>query len=243
MGLDKKGRANLSESPIVRKKLSEQVFERLRNLIVTGELSPGDYVPSERVLMERFGVGRPAIREALQSMQSKGLITISHGERSRVNELNASIAFQQVDDIAKLLLSSEPSNLENLKQLRHIFEVGLIKIAAANSQPEDIEELRDLIEQQRNNLGDADAFIQVDILFHNKIAALTKNPLIVTVSEAMLKWLFEYHTVLLLWSGREDVTLLEHQKIVDCIEAHDSEKAAIEMDKHLSRSGSFYSHK
>ena len=65
--------------------------------------------------MERFNVGHPAVREALQAMANKGLITIAPGERSRVNKLTPGIASNQVDDIAKLLLSTKPSNLESLK--------------------------------------------------------------------------------------------------------------------------------
>ena len=49
---------------IVRRKLSDEVFDRLKAMITGGELTPGDAMPSERDLMERFGVGRPAIREA-----------------------------------------------------------------------------------------------------------------------------------------------------------------------------------
>jgi len=118
------------QDPVVRQKLSDQVFDRLRNMVMSGELVPGDSMPSERELMGRFGVGRPVVREALQSMATKGLITISHGERSRVNKLDADIALRQLDDIAKLLLNTEPSNLEHLKQVRRILEAGTIKIAA-----------------------------------------------------------------------------------------------------------------
>ena len=117
------------DAPIIRQKLSDQVFDRLWAMVQSGELSPGDAMPSERALMERFNVGRPAVREALQTMANKGLITIAHGERSRVNKLTPGIAFDQVDDIAKLLLSTEPSNLENLKQIRKILEAGSIEIA------------------------------------------------------------------------------------------------------------------
>src|SRR5687767_14417961 len=59
---------------IVRRKLSDEVFDRLERMITSGELQPGDEMPSERVLMERFGVGRPAIREAMQSLANKGLV-------------------------------------------------------------------------------------------------------------------------------------------------------------------------
>ena len=74
---------------IVRRKLSDLVLERMQALILGGEIGPGEALPSEHALMQRFGVGRPAVREALQTLQTMGLITISHGERSRVNALTA----------------------------------------------------------------------------------------------------------------------------------------------------------
>lgn len=89
-----------TQDKIVRLKLSEQVLERLRDMIRSGALRPGDSVPSERELMERFGVGRPAVREALQALHTQGLITISHGERSRVNELSANMVLEQSDKVA-----------------------------------------------------------------------------------------------------------------------------------------------
>lgn len=228
------------DAPIVRQKLSDQVFDRLWAMLQTGELSPGDVMPSERALMERFNVGRPAVREALQSMANKGLISISHGERSRVNKLTAGIAFDQVDNIARLLLSTEPSNLENLKQFRKILEVGSIQIAAQNCSANDITELRGLVETQRNKLGQDKAFIEADIAFHVAIARLTGNPLIQSVTQAMLSWLSAYYKPVLHWSGRENTTLLEHARIVDFLEANDVPGAVKLIEDHLSRSDPLY---
>lgn len=228
------------DAPIVRQKLSDQVFDRLWDMVQSGELSPGDTMPSERALMERFNVGRPAVREALQLMANKGLISISHGERSRVNKLTPGIAFDQVDDIAKLLLSTEPSNLGNLKQLRKILEAGSIQIAAKNCTSDNIAVLRTLVEAQRSKLGQEKAFIEADIAFHVAIAKLTDNPLIQAVTQAMLSWLSAYYKPVLHWSGREDTTLLEHARIVDLLEAKDVSGAAKMMEDHLSRSGPLY---
>lgn len=227
-----------SDGKIVRMKLSDQVFERLRELVASGELSAGDVVPSERVLMERFGVGRPAVREALQAMQNKGLITITHGGRSRVNALTAGIAFNQVDDIAKLLLSSEPSNVDHLKQVRTLLELGTVRIAAQKCRATDADELVALIEKQRANLGNAEAFMKSDIAFHTRLALITANPLIHSITEMMLTWLFEYHSSLLLWSGQEQKTLEEHVAIVDFLRANDVEGAAGAMQDHLNRANS-----
>lgn len=230
-------------APITRKKLSDQVYDQLWNMIVSGELAAGDTIPSERILMEKFGVGRPAVREALQALANKGVITISHGERSRVNELNATIALDQVDEIAKLLLSAEPSNLEHLKEIRKILEAGTVRIAAKNATKEDIATLRALIESQRSQLDNSSGFIQTDIEFHSAIANATRNPLLQTVTRAMLTWLFEYYQPLLYWSGRESTTLSEHEKIVDFIEAKDADSAARLMREHLDRSDPLYASK
>ncbi|SIT90689.1 transcriptional regulator, GntR family [Yoonia rosea] len=227
-----------SDGKIVRMKLSDQVFERLRELVASGELAAGDVVPSERVLMERFGVGRPAVREALQAMQSKGLITITHGGRSRVNALTAGIAFSQVDDIAKLLLSSEPSNVDHLKQVRHLLELGTVRIAAQKCRAADADDLVALIDKQRANLGSAEAFMKSDIAFHTRLALITGNPLIHSITEMMLTWLFEYHSSLLLWSGQEQKTLDEHVAIVNFLRANDDEGAVRAMDDHLNRANS-----
>ena len=227
-------------SPITRQKLSDQVFDRLWQMIVSGELAPGDTMPSERVLMEKFGVGRPAVREALQTLANKGVITISHGERSRVNELSANIALDQVNDVARLLLSAEPSNLEHLKQVRKILEAGTVRTAAPLCSKKDAAELRGLVETQRSCIGNAKGFIKADIEFHTAIAEITENPLLKAVTHAMLSWLFEYYQPLLHWSGREETTLVEHAKLVDLLEAHDADSAADLMRKHLDRADPLY---
>ncbi len=228
--------SSLKAAPIVRKKLGDQVFEQILHQIETGDLVAGDFLPPERELMKQFNVGRPAIREALQLLHTKGLIVISHGERSRVSKLNASIAFQQIDDVAKLLLSQEPSNLDNLKQLRRIFETGVIEFAALNCKSNDVNALQSIVALQRQQLGNAEAFVQCDIDFHARIAEISGNPLLKVVSEAVLSWIFEHHSSLLHWSGKEETTLLEHEKIIDYLAANDAKGAVKVLTAHLDRS-------
>lgn len=228
---------------IVRRKLSDQVLERLREMILRGEVGPGDPMPSERDLMKRFGVGRPAVREALQTLDTMGLITISHGERARVSALSADIILRQIDTVARMLLSTSPDNLEHLKEARRFFELGVVRQAAEAASEADVAELRQLVEAQRAQLGDARAFVQADIAFHVKIASISRNPIFLAVSQAMLNWLFHYHTDLLHWSGKEPVTLEEHGHIVDFIDRRDAPGAEAAMRTHLDRSRDLYRHR
>ena len=229
-----------SDDVIVRHKLSDQVLEKLWHMIETGELAPGDTLPSERALMDRFKVGRPAVREALQSMANKGLISINHGERSRVNQVTAGMAMHQIDDIAKLLLLRDPSALEHLKQLRKILELGTVRLASERCTAQDAADLRSIVADQRGKLAQDAAFIKADIAFHVRIAAISGNPLIQTVTQAMLVWLFDHYKPMLHWSGREQTTMREHDHLVDLLEAHDADGAEAMMLAHLNRSDPLY---
>jgi DNA-binding FadR family transcriptional regulator len=225
---------------IIRRKLSDEVLERLLRLISEGNLKPGDAMPSERELMERFGVGRPAIREAMQSLANMGLVSISHGERARVQELTAQSIIRQVDQSAHIMLQRSSGSLDHLKQARLFFERGMVREATMNARPDDVDELKAIVAEQRTLLGKAEEFMAADMRFHTKIAGLSGNPIFVSVSEAMLGWLKAYHTELLLWSGKENFTLAEHTEIVDAIARADADAAEAAMVKHLERSSGLY---
>lgn len=230
---------NRSE-PIVRRKLSDEVFLRLKQLIVSGELQPGDEMPSERELMERFEVGRPAIREAMQALSNIGLVAISHGERAKVLELTARSVIRQVDMAAKIMIASSRDSLEHLKNARILFERGVVREAAAKAGSEEVAQLRATLAQQVEYRDDAERFIATDMKLHTQIAAISGNPIYVAVSEAMLGWLREYHTEMLIWTGKEKYTLAEHREIIDRIEARDADGAEAAMVKHLERSRALY---
>ncbi len=226
--------------PIVRRKLSDEVFDRLENMITSGELKPGDEMPSERVLMERFGVGRPAIREAMQSLAKMGLVSISHGERAKVLKLTARSIFQQVDSTAKIMLAQSIDTLEHLKSARIFFERGIAREAAQKATAQDIEELKAIIARQRQALGNADVFISADMEFHIRIAKISGNPIFIAVSEAMLAWLREYHIHMLIWTGKEKHTLSEHEEIVEHLANQNADEAEAAMLRHLERSRALY---
>ncbi|KMK68266.1 transcriptional regulator NanR [Puniceibacterium sp. IMCC21224] len=225
-----------SPDPIPRRKLSDAVFDRLHAMIRSGELLPEDPLPSERALMDRYGVGRPAVREALQALHTMGLITVSHGERSRVKRLTPQSAVHQLDGIAQTLLSVAPENLDHLKDARKMFETGLVRVATARCTAADIDALRQMITDQSAARDNPTAFIAADIAFHARIIAIAGNPVVSAVADAMLKWIFQHHSALLRWSGHEDVTLTEHGQIVDAMAAGNGGDAARLMGVHLDRS-------
>ncbi|MDR3494008.1 MAG: transcriptional regulator NanR [Ancalomicrobiaceae bacterium] len=227
-------------SPIVRRKLSDEVTDRLKVLITSGQLQPGETLPSERELMQRYHVGRPAVREALQTLNSLGLIVTMRGERSRVCQVTAKTIFQQMDNAVHLMFATSPASLDHLKEARLFFERGMVRAAAETATEDHLAKLRAIVGSQRANLGNMDVFIAADTQFHAQIAAISGNPIYESVSGAMLTWLKAYHTDLLVWASRETRTLDEHEAILRQIERRDPDAAEREMVQHLTRTAAIY---
>lgn len=224
--------------PIQRRKLSHEVLDRLLARIRGGEWPEGGRLPSERMLMETFAVGRPVVREALQALERMKLISITHGERARVLPLSAQTVTAQIADIAHHLLATSPQTLEHLKEARLFFEAGMVRIAAERATSKDVENLRAAVEAQRN--ADEPAFLKRDMEFHRTIAAISGNPIYVALSQAIFDWLGQFHVSLVRVHGAENVTLAEHLKICECIAAHDVDGAVAAMTAHLMRANKLY---
>jgi GntR family transcriptional regulator, sialic acid-inducible nan operon repressor len=136
--------------PVQRRKLSQEVLDRLIEAISTAEFPPGSQLPSERELMAMIGVGRPSIREAMQSLQQMGLIKISHGERARVVNPTPDVIVDQISNAMIMLLATSPRGLDELKEARLWIEAALVRMATRNASARDLEaleaSLRDLKE-------------------------------------------------------------------------------------------------
>jgi DNA-binding FadR family transcriptional regulator len=231
------GREVIPMRKIVRRKLSDEVFDRLLKGIETGDYAPNAHMPSERELMAAYGVGRPAIREAMQRLEKLGLIIIAHGERARVSQPTVADVIGQIEHAARHILATQPQSMAQLQEARIFFEIGMVREAARVAQPADIQRLQSALDRQSFHLGkDSSRFVAADMEFHTTIASITRNAVLEAVSRAMLHWLSMFHASLLLWKGHETVTLDEHRLILAAIGAHDEDRAAETMRMHLQRS-------
>lgn len=190
--------------------------------------------------MERFGVGRPAIREAMQALASAGVIEIRHGERSRVSLPDTRSAVDRIGETVLHLLQTSPGTLAHLRDARIMFECGMVKIAAERATDADVARLREALDHHRACRGRTTEFIRADMAFHTAIASVSGNSVFEIVSAAMLDWLLHFRSDLLRAPNTEELTLEEHQKLLDAIAVHDPARAERAMMDHLMRADERY---
>jgi DNA-binding FadR family transcriptional regulator len=230
----------MSTEPIQRRKLYQEIVDRLMQRIESGEIAAGEQLPSERELMEVYGVGRVAVREALQELARSGIVEISHGERARVVVPTAHLLIEQIAGGARHMLRMQPEMLTHLKEARLFLETGMVRFAAERATPEDVLRLQQRIEEHRASMVNLDQFMKLDMLFHREIARISGNPIFPAIVEALFGWASAYYQSIVRAPGAEALTLAEHQRIVDAIAANDPQRAVQAMEEHLTRANALY---
>jgi DNA-binding FadR family transcriptional regulator len=225
--------------PVPRRRLYQEVADRIERMIKNGELPEGEALPSERELMERFSVGRPAIREALLSLSQKGLVLLSSGERARVSRPEAKRLMEALSGAVQVYLS-KPEGVRHLQAARRLFEAAIAREAARIATRADVKRIQDALEANRAARGDLRAFEETDVAFHLQIVRTAGNPLLIGVHEALTGWLTEQRSVSLTARGAEASAFEYHQRISAAIAAHDPDTAEAEMGAHLDAVAAFY---
>lgn len=226
--------------PVHKKKLYQEVLDRLITAISTSEFPPGSQLPSERELMSMIGVGRPSIREAMLTLQQMGLIKINHGERARVINPTAEVLLDQISAAMIMLLATSPRGLDELKEARLWLESALARMATRNATARDLERLAALIRDLKEARGDQSRFIAVDMEFHGYIAEMSGNSMVAAVTKGVLDWLSRFKRDLVSVRGAERLTIEEHEKIFKAIAAGDAQAASSIMADHITRANELY---
>ena len=229
-----------TEERIKPRKLYQEVLDRLTSSMAT-EFPPGSLLPSERDLMQRYGVGRPAIREAMHTLQQMGLLRISHGERARVVTPTTDAIMEQMTNGFVMMLATNPRGLAELKEARLLLEIGLVRRATRQATSADIDRLAELHRTLVSTRGDHPAFVAADMAFHGAIAEIAGNAMVASVTRAMLAWLSRFRAEAVSLRGAEALTIQEHEAIYRAIAAGDEIKAALALERHLTRANELYS--
>jgi GntR family transcriptional regulator, sialic acid-inducible nan operon repressor len=224
---------------IERRKLFEHVAEHLEGLILSGKLKPGDRLPPERELQSAFGVGRPAIREALITLERAGLVEIGNGAPARVARPTAAGLLSAMVPGVRHMLSTTEGN-RSFQAIRLLVEVGLVRQAAKDATADLISDLHRALDDNWANVDNAPSFIESDVHFHYVIGAFSGDPAILAIHAAVNDWLLEQRKVAGREPGERERACEAHSRIMAAIEARDPDAAEAAMRAHLQSGWASY---
>jgi GntR family transcriptional repressor for pyruvate dehydrogenase complex len=223
---------NVPRLPVGRRKRAHEVAEHLENAITGGEFTEGSQLPSEKDLMERFGVGRPAVREALFILQQQGFVEITSGARARVTAPSPKFLTGQAAGLIKRV-SATGQGQTHMEQTRVLFEAGVAWHAAKVATDEDIVRLKKALDTNTAALGNTAEFIRTDVAFHYELTVITRNPIFAAIHESLVEWLIDQRTTTIHMPDADRFSVRDHTAIYEAVAAHDPMRAFHEMTSHL----------
>jgi GntR family transcriptional repressor for pyruvate dehydrogenase complex len=216
--------------PIERSlRLADRVAGALTDSIVSGRLEPGDKLPSERELCERFAVSRPVIREAVRSLIAKGLLE----DNPRRGHIVSALGRENVTESLTLYLRGQRLDYGKLMEVRAVIEVENAGLAAERASADQVAALRALAARLQPRLS-AEAAALVDVEFHRAIATATGNELFEVLLDSIREVLITVQLPTLADPKIVRSAIRAHGRILTQIELGDGEGARAAMRAHLA---------
>lgn len=211
--------------------LSKKVEKQITNAILKKIFLPGDKLPSEMELSEKFGVSRTAVREALRMLSGRGLVDIRKGSGIYVSEIDMN---NVVDPFYQLLeIKCGERSLLHLLRVRCFMEPEIARLCALHRSDEDIVFLEHNYAEMEKLAKKPEKMIDRDIQFHRRLAGATENPIIPIIMEPIFQLLYRFISSTYRQSHAPDLALSYHKKLLECMKVKDAEGAHDVMKNHM----------
>ena len=217
---------------IQRKRLADQVADRLMQQIADGTLKSGDRLPSEPELMKQFDVGRSSIREAIGALSLTGILTVRPGQGTHV------AGFSSSSDCTPIgLLAIGPEKVRELVEARVELEGVIARLAAQRATQKDLQNIRSAHLELYEALSKKETLINADIAFHSAVAKASHN-------DVLIKFFTEMRQPTRHWMKQKakfdwgyEKVYEQHDQILKAIEAKDGPGSEAALKAHLHSTG------
>ena len=210
-------------------RVSDEIVHQVKTLISEGKLKPGDHLPPERDLVKEFGVSRPSLREALNTLVTMGFLEV-RGKRTFIK----SVASESMQDPLSLLIKTDTQKIFDLIEVRKALEAWGAFLAAQRATEEDIKRLENILEEMRKAFEQGRSWEKQDADFHLGIAQATHN----TIQTHMMSTIYDLlrESVAKVFKDRSKVKKLldHHNRIFSDIKNHSPDKARERTLEHLT---------
>ncbi len=210
--------------------IQNEIIIQLRDLMNNKNLEPGDKLPSERMLSDKFDVSRSNVREAIQKLEFYGILISKPQSGTFVADIGQIAMNGMVNDILRL----EEPDFKSLVETRILLELKTVRLAARRRTDADLKQLKSALDAYREKVEKGEDAVQEDLLFHLAIAKAsgnsTMNTFMLIITPEILTNFEKYHVCdkNMAFRGIE-----EHQDIFDAIEEQNPQLAKAKMKVHF----------
>lgn len=206
-------------------------MDRIKTAIKNGTYKPGDQLPNERDLAEQLQVSRASVREALRTLGNMGFIESQVGVNggTYVKEITIDGIIDPVSD----MLGSEHRIILEMLDFRLVIETEYARIAAEQRSSEDLEKIRESLILMEQEVENNEIGLGGDNAFHEAIALATHNSVFLKMLLVSKSLLSRTRETTLSIKGQPKMSVEDHWKIYQAIEAGNPDEAATQMRTHL----------
>jgi GntR family transcriptional repressor for pyruvate dehydrogenase complex len=210
--------------------IQSDIVLQIKELINFKNLEPGDKLPSERMLSEKFGVSRSNVREAIQKLEFYGLLKSIPQSGTFVANIGVIAMNGMIEDIVGL---QDPS-FKSLVETRILLELKTARLAALRRTEEDLDKLKEALEAYKAKVLNGEDAVQEDLLFHLAIAKAsgnsTMNTFMLIIIPEIITNFEKYHVC---DKSLAEKSIKEHEDIFEAIVAQDPKLAKEKMKVHF----------
>ena len=217
---------------MITSRAADRVISEIESRIFRGDLRDGSLLPSERELIDEFGVSRTVVREAVKALAAKGLVEAKPRFRPVVRRPSYDTAFTALEGLISHLLG-QANGIRHLYETRILIEAALVREAALHAGKNDIARLKDALARNSQAVQDSRLFYQTDMAFHAVLYDIPGNPVLPALHRAYVTWLTDQWLRMPRLPERNRRNVLAHQAIVDGILARDPDAAETALRDHL----------
>ncbi len=219
---------------IPQKKVSDKVFEQVKELIITGKLQPGDRLPSERELTNLFEVSRSSVREAILKLECLGFVVQKHGEGTFIKSFTEAPMVNYVEAFV-----GREDFLSDLMEIRNVLETWAASRAAEQASKGEIREMAKVVARMKKAREKGVIGHELNLDLHCRISSSTHNTFLIHMMDSISGWIEKvtdkvFYSTLYEDLETYDTLIRQHAHIVEAIEGGDAAAASEAMGEHLS---------
>lgn len=218
-------------SPIPKTGVSDVLVQRILGFVTAGKLTPGDKLPSEREMAQRFQVSRPTVREALRALSVLGVIEVRHGGGAFVSALNAADLLGPLN----FFLSLSEVSVTKLYEARRLVEGEICAQAAKLATDANLAHLEALIDEQMGQVSYAEEYLRLDSQFHQYLGEISGNPFLARASQSLNVLGIEFRRKAANTKETPGRSIDNHRDILKALRAKDPEAARQAMVAHMDQ--------